>query len=224
MSRPGATATTEPTATAGAHPLVSRQIFGLGVLLLAMISGYMASRVTSTHEPAPVVSAPADRDEELAPTLSSVEIDPLIAIDFLIKDVAARYHVSAELVAAIIEAESGFNPRAVSHRGAQGLMQLMPATAARLGVGDPFDPRENIEGGVRHLRSLLDRFDNNVPLAVAAYHAGENPVIRHGCIAPYKDTHEYVSQILERLGKPAMAGRPALASRGGRGSGMLALR
>jgi soluble lytic murein transglycosylase-like protein len=101
-------------------------------------------------------------------------------------------------------------------------MQLMPATAARLGVGDPFDPRENIEGGVRHLRSLLDRFDNNVPLALAAYHAGEDPVIRHGCVAPFKDTHEYVARILHRAEpirpeNQAVARRPALVARGAKG-------
>src|SRR5206468_10081586 len=78
-------------------------------------------------------------------------------------------------------------------------MQLMPATAATLGVGDPFDPRENIEGGVRHLRSLMDRFDNNLPLALAAYNAGEQAVLRYGRVPPYRQTRQYVSRILRRL-------------------------
>jgi len=120
-------------------------------------------------------------------------------IDSLISAVAARYGVSEELIAAIIEAESEFNPRAVSRTGARGLMQLMPKTAAILGVGDPFDPRENIEGGVRHLRSLMDRFDGNLPLVLAAYNAGDRAVIRHGGVPPYRETRRYVNRILRRL-------------------------
>jgi soluble lytic murein transglycosylase-like protein len=99
----------------------------------------------------------------------------------------------------VIEAESQFNPRAVSRRGAQGLMQLMPRTAATLGVEDPFSPRENIHGGVRHLRSLMDRFDNNVPLALAAYNAGHVAVLHYGGIPPYPQTRAYVRRILRQL-------------------------
>jgi hypothetical protein len=117
----------------------------------------------------------------------------------IIKEAADRYGVAEELIAAVIEAESRFNPRAVSHRGAQGLMQLMPDTAASLGVEDPFCPRENIHGGVRHLRSLMDRFDNNVPLALAAYNAGHVAVINHGGIPPYPQTRAYVNRILRQL-------------------------
>jgi soluble lytic murein transglycosylase-like protein len=121
------------------------------------------------------------------------------SLDAHIKDVANRYRVSADLVVAIIEAESAFNPRAVSRRGARGLMQLMPRTAATLGVGDPFDPRENIEAGVRHLRALMDQFDNNLPLVLAAYNAGGQAVIDHGGIPPYRQTRQYVNRILRRL-------------------------
>ncbi len=124
-----------------------------------------------------------------------------MGIDCHIKDVAIRYGVSEDLIAAIIETESSFDPRAVSRRGARGLMQLMPATAALLGVGDPFDPRENIEGGVRHLRALMDRFDNDLPLVLAAYNAGEQAVIQYGGIPPYPQTRQYVSRILRRLNR-----------------------
>jgi soluble lytic murein transglycosylase-like protein len=117
----------------------------------------------------------------------------------IIKEAADRYGVSEELIAAVIEAESQFNPRAVSRRGAQGLMQLMPRTAATLGVEDPFSPRENIHGGVRHLRSLMDRFDNNVPLALAAYNAGHVAVLHYGGIPPYPQTRAYVRRILRQL-------------------------
>jgi soluble lytic murein transglycosylase-like protein len=117
----------------------------------------------------------------------------------IIKEAADRYGVAEDLIEAVIEAESQFNPRAVSRRGAQGLMQLMPETAASLGVEDPFSPRENIHGGVRHLRSLMDRFDNNVPLALAAYNAGHVAVINHGGIPPYPQTRAYVSRILRQI-------------------------
>jgi len=153
---------------------------GLGVVLLTMASGYVASHVAGTHDRHQVINVSA-------------------ALDAHIKDVANRYGVSADLVVAIIEAESSFHPRAVSRRGARGLMQLMPETAASLGVGDPFDPRENIEGGVRHLRALMDQFDNNLPLVLAAYNAGRQAVIAHRGIPPYRQTRQYVSRILRRL-------------------------
>lgn len=126
----------------------------------------------------------------------------------IIREAADRYGVAEDLIAAVIEAESQFNPRAVSRRGAQGLMQLMPETAASLGVTDPFSPRENIHGGVRHLRSLMDRFDNNIPLALAAYNAGHVAVINHGGIPPYPQTRAYVSRILRQL-KRNEVNRPA---------------
>jgi len=113
-----------------------------------------------------------------------------------IREVAARHGVAADLVEAVIRVESAFNPRAVSNKGAQGLMQLMPRTASSLGVRNAFDPRENIDGGVRHLRYLLDRYPGNVPLALAAYNAGEKAVDYYGGIPPYAETQQYVQKIL----------------------------
>jgi len=103
-------------------------------------------------------------------------------------------------VAAIVEVESEFNPRAVSRRGARGLMQLMPGMASSLQIEDMFDPYENIEGGVRLLRRLMDRFQGNVPLVLAAYNAGEPAVLMHGGIPPYRETRRYVARILRRIG------------------------
>jgi soluble lytic murein transglycosylase-like protein len=120
-------------------------------------------------------------------------------LDAVVAEAAARHGVPAKLVMAVIAAESQFDPLAVSSRGALGLMQLMPATARILGVSDPFDPRENIEAGVRHLRAMLDLFDNNVPLALAAYNAGPMKVIHHRGVPPYRETRQYVSRILRRL-------------------------
>src|SRR5688572_14824335 len=125
-----------------------------------------------------------------------------------IRDVAARYGVSPRLVAAIVEAESEFNPRAESRKGARGLMQLMPATATSLQVEDAFDPRANIDGGVRHLRRLMDRFDGDLPVVLAAYNAGEQAVIRHGGVPPYRETRRYVRRILRRIGHPSVAAAP----------------
>jgi soluble lytic murein transglycosylase-like protein len=118
----------------------------------------------------------------------------------LIRVAAERHNVPHELVSAVIRVESGFNARAVSPKGARGLMQLMPQTASLLGVRDSFDPRDNIDGGVRHLRGLLDQFGNNLPLVLAAYNAGEGAVSRHGGIPPYPETQAYVARILAILG------------------------
>ena len=104
--------------------------------------------------------------------------------------------VRADLVRAVIQVESAFNPRAVSPKGAMGLMQLMPATAAKFGVTDPFNPGENIRAGVSYLRQLLDRYDNNEQLALAAYNAGPGAVDKYGSkVPPYKETQNYVHKI-----------------------------
>jgi soluble lytic murein transglycosylase len=117
-------------------------------------------------------------------------------------EAATLYGVPERLVAAVIRAESGFNPRAVSRKGAQGLMQLMPATASTLGVRNSFDPRENIHGGVRHLRGLINRFPGNLPLAIAAYNAGEKAVVTYGGIPPYPETQDYVGKVMRLYGVP----------------------
>jgi soluble lytic murein transglycosylase-like protein len=128
-----------------------------------------------------------------------------------IREAAQRYGVPEELVSAVIRVESGFNVRAVSRKGARGLMQLMPGTAAILGVSDSFDPAENIDGGVRHLRGLLDMYGNNLPFALAAYNAGAGAVNKHGGIPPYPETQAYVGRILGILGGDTT---PALSTSG----------
>jgi soluble lytic murein transglycosylase-like protein len=113
-----------------------------------------------------------------------------------IHTISRQYGVSPALVEAVVRMESGFDPRAVSPKGAGGLMQLMPETASALGVLDRFNPRENISGGVRHLRYLLDRYKGSVVLAVAAYNAGEGAVDTYRSIPPYAETQQYVQQVL----------------------------
>ncbi|MDY0013533.1 MAG: lytic transglycosylase domain-containing protein [Rhodocyclaceae bacterium] len=123
------------------------------------------------------------------------QLAPLIAA-------AARHaRVDPALVEAVARAESGFNPAALSPRGARGLMQLMPATARRYGVDDPFDPAQNLLGGARYLRDLLDRYAS-LPLALAAYNAGEGAVERHGnAIPPYAETLAYVPRVLDHYSR-----------------------
>jgi soluble lytic murein transglycosylase-like protein len=123
--------------------------------------------------------------------------------DDLIDQYARASGVSADLVRAVIQAESGFNARAVSPKGAMGLMQLMPATARELGVNDPFHPAENIRGGVTYLARLLARYDQNVEFALAAYNAGPASVERYGAVPPYRETRDYVKKITARPGVTA---------------------
>lgn len=122
--------------------------------------------------------------------------------DALIADVALRYRLDEKLLHAMIQTESAYNPKAVSPAGAVGLMQLMPDTAVRYGVADRSDPVQNIHGGARYLRDLLDMFSPNVDLAIAAYNAGENAVLKYNyTIPPYAETQNYVRQVLARYNR-----------------------
>ena len=124
------------------------------------------------------------------------------AYDELIKKSCLRYGVDPNLVMAVMRQESGYNPRALSYKGATGLMQLMPATARRFGVENIYDPAQNIDAGTRYLRFLLDTFNGDVDLALAGYNAGENAVARYGNqIPPYRETQNYVRSISAKYGK-----------------------
>jgi len=115
----------------------------------------------------------------------------------IIEEVAQRTNLSPELLHAVVRAESAYDPKALSKKGARGLMQLMPATADRYDVTDSWDPEQNLDGGARYLRDLLDMFDQNLRLAVAAYNAGENAVKKYGNnIPPYPETQEYVRKVV----------------------------
>lgn len=124
---------------------------------------------------------------------------------------AAEFGVEEAFVRAVIHAESAFNPRALSHKGAQGLMQLIPATAERFGVADPFEPAQNIRGGVQYLAWLLERFDGDHTLAAAGYNAGEGAVDRFGGVPPYEETQRYVERVgvLTQRYRGVLAGTPA---------------
>lgn len=125
------------------------------------------------------------------------------AIGSIVSAVADEVEIPAHLLHAVIAVESGYDAMAVSPKGAQGLMQLMPATARRFGVADPFDPRDNVRGGALYLKWLLDLFGGDLSLAIAGYNAGEQAVIRAGYrIPPYAETQRYVPRVMTRLQRP----------------------
>jgi hypothetical protein len=126
----------------------------------------------------------------------SIRVNPR-KYDPLIQEFSGKYGVDSALVKAIMRAESGFNSYAVSRKGAKGLMQLMPQTAEQWSVIDIFDPRQNIEGGVKHLKHLLETFENNLDLSIAAYNAGKEAVIRNYSIPPFNETQNYVRKVLK---------------------------
>jgi hypothetical protein len=174
-----------------------RRLLGLVVLALTLGGGYaLAHRETM---PTALVQFAADADAAEEADEPAVRPTPTTAeIMAHIEEVSARHRVPPRLVAAIVAVESEFNPRAVSRRGAQGLMQLMPATAASLDVQDSFDMQENLDGGVRHLRVLMGRFHNDLPLVLAAYNAGDRAVIAYHGVPPYPQTRRYVVRVLRR--------------------------
>lgn len=130
------------------------------------------------------------------PSSSGTSSLPASSFDGLIEQASARYNVDSDLVRAVIKVESNFDPNAVSHAGAKGLMQLMDGTAASLGVNDSFDAAQNIEGGVAYLAQQLRRFDGDTTLALAAYNAGPGTVMRYGGVPPITETRNYVQRVL----------------------------
>lgn len=170
-----------------------RSLLGLVVLLTTMVPVYLASRPAHERVLRESAEPAVESDEAVTHVVDRLELDAHI------QQVATRHGVSPRLVAAIIEVESEFNPRAVSRKGARGLMQLMPRTAASLRVEDLHDPFENVEGGVRHLRMLMDRYRGDLPRVLAAYNAGDAAVINYGGVPPYPETRRYVKRIMRRL-------------------------
>ena len=170
--------------------------------LLAGSMGLMAHRgLSRPAEPlAPSIEVPSGPEPLPAPTV------PPSPYERFIQEAAALYDVSADLVRAVIQTESNFNPRAVSGAGARGLMQLTPITLRELKMKiDPFNPRENILAGTKYLGMMLERHDGNVPLALASYHAGPTAVRRHRGIPPFKETRGYVKKVQHAMAQASEA-------------------
>jgi soluble lytic murein transglycosylase-like protein len=178
---------------------IGRVLLGLAAALMAGLAGgawgaHMAQRQLASPFPAAffIEGRPEARQANRRACTA-------IAADGLAHEVraaAVRHRVPVQLIHAVVHAESRFDPCAVSRAGARGLMQLMPDTAAMLGVHDSFDPRSNVNGGARYLRALMDRFGGDVRLALAAYNAGPEAVAAHGGIPPFPETRAYVARVM----------------------------
>jgi soluble lytic murein transglycosylase-like protein len=167
------------------------------------------------HDDLPVFpTQPAALGEKPAATTSAAEAGRIpVDVPALVNRASDQHLVDADLIASVIKAESGFNHRAVSPKGAQGLMQLMPGTAGKLGVKDAFDPAANVDGGTRYLRELLLRYNNDIPKALAAYNAGPERVDQCHGVPPYRETHAYVVKVIKDFNrKKRAAGQTASSS------------
>ena len=164
----------------------------------------VARRLADLRPKAEPDEAPPAHPRDEGPRLRDIGAADIIA---LVERLAPDYRLDPDLVLAVIETESNFNIEAKSPKNAQGLMQLIPATADRFGVVDVWDPVQNLKGGMAYLRWLLDHFEGNLELALAGYNAGEQAVTQHGGVPPYPETQAYVKRIQRRLGLAADEGR-----------------
>lgn len=176
----------------------------------AEVRSIMAQKEASGEIP------PQSRNYKTLPTRAGIiakqQVEPTLgsqAVESAIQDAAQRHNVDPNLVRAVIQVESNFNPHAVSNKGALGLMQLMPKTAKSLKVSNAFDPQQNVDAGVRHLKTLLNNYNGDIELSLAAYNAGETAVQHHKGVPPYAETRDYVKKITALYAKQnTLLGRP----------------
>ncbi len=160
------------------------------------------------YEPAPDLGPSASEARARVtphPAPAGSQPSSLLSLNDVVNQASGRYRLDPDFVNSVIKAESGFNVRAVSPKGAQGLMQLMPGTASQLGVPNAFDPQANVEGGTKYLRELLERYNFDMVKALAAYNAGPQRVERFGGVPPYYETHAYIARIIRDFNKKKIA-------------------
>ena len=181
--------------------------------IYSQLEDYRPPAVAVPHVTRDTATGTGDRAQGFKTTHIVVPTPTLTPYDPLIERYATRSEVPAELIRAVVDVESGFDPAAHSSAGAMGLMQLMPETAAELGVADPYDPADNLRGGITYLKQLLEQFDGDQELALAAYNAGPGAVERYGNqIPPYSETRNYVRKV--RAATDAAAQLPQVATDG----------
>lgn len=166
------------------------------------------TRLYVTHDKSGYVDVPTRDIDRFEPD-SSTASGASASLPELISTASGRYHLDPDLVNSVIHAESGFNPRAVSRKGARGLMQLMPQTASQLGVTDALNPEANVDGGTRYLRELLERYNFDLIKALAAYNAGPQRVEQYHGVPPYYETQAYVAKIIRDFNRKKLAERKA---------------
>jgi soluble lytic murein transglycosylase-like protein len=166
-----------------------------------VLSGQMVARTVPRVRRVAEAAPEAKPEPKLKAAAPKIANHPMRRdVERLVRDLAPGYGLNPDLVLAVVEVESKFNAKAESPKRAQGLMQLIPATAKRFGVSDPWDPHQNLRGGMAYLRWLLDHFDGDLRLALAGYNAGEQAVARHGGVPPYTETRNYVRRVARVLG------------------------
>jgi hypothetical protein len=186
----------KPVRPATPHAMHSAQV------VVGEVSTYIESHPKLDSSTIPVKGKLAEQDPNYSRAAGNRSVTAA-EIDHYIKDAAARHHVDPNLVRALVKVESNYNPRALSGKGAMGVMQLMPATARMYELRNPFDAAQNVDAGVRHLKGLLQNFGGNVSLSLAAYNAGQGAVERNGGIPPYTETRNYVKRITNLMGSGA---------------------
>jgi soluble lytic murein transglycosylase-like protein len=167
--------------------------------------------------PASIASSPAQSNSRNtaavlpSPDAGAQQIVDRQRLNQMVNGAGQRHQIDPDFINSVIRAESGFNNRAVSKKGAQGLMQLMPGTASQLGVANSFDPNANVEGGTKYLRELLEKYNYDVPRALAAYNAGSRRVDQYHGVPPYFETQTYVAKIIRDYNRKKLAQNPSLA-------------
>ena len=177
-----------------------RNIAGAGLLAALALGGvrYQQQRMDPMKDVSRNLGVPEELVDDIVDAVEE-EIDERAALEPIIQEAALLHGVDPDLIKAVIQTESRFDPRASSGAGAKGLMQLMPKTAKAVGIEDPFDPRQNIFGGVKYLSQMMERYNGNTALALAAYNAGPGNVRRHRGVPPFRETRGYVSKIAKLL-------------------------